>query len=140
MKTKLGISVGLLASITYFTALFSGFGIALILLVGYILLAEGDEWLKRMAIKAVIFTVVMNVLYWIVSIIPGIFGIINDFIALFDGNYFYPEWISDIVDILHSVLSFVENVVLIILGIKAIAKSTIYVPVVDGMVNKFTKD
>ena len=137
MKTKLGISIGLLASITYFAALFGGFGLALIALAGYILLAESDEWLRRMAVKAVIFTVVMNVLYWIVSLIPGVFGVINDIIALFNGDYFYPEWISDIVDILHSVLSFVENVVLILLGIKALSKSTVYIPVVDGMVNKF---
>lgn len=137
MKTKLGISIGLLAALTYFVALFSGFGMALILLAGYILLAESDEWLRRMAVKAVVFTVTMSVLYWIVNIIPGLFGVINDFIALFNGEYFSIEWISDIVDILLSVISFVENVVLILLGIKALSKSTVYVPVVDGMVNKF---
>ncbi|MBQ7897553.1 MAG: hypothetical protein IJ323_03935 [Clostridia bacterium] len=137
MKTKLGISIGLLAALTYFAALFSGFGLALIFLAGYILLVESDEWLKRMAVKAVVFTVTMTVLYWIVSIIPGLFGVINDFIALFNGEYFSIEWISDIVDILHSVISFVENIVLILLGIKALSKSTIYIPVIDGMVNKF---
>ena len=137
MKTKLGLPVGLLAALCYFVALFSGFGIALMLLAGYILLVEGDEWLKRMAVKAVVFTVTMSVLYWIVSIIPSLFTVINDFIALFDGKYFQIEWLSDIVDILHSVLSFVENIVLILLGIKALSKSTVYVPVVDGMVNKF---
>jgi len=79
----------------------------------------------------------MTVLYWIVNIIPGLFGVINDFISLFNGEYFSIEWISDIVDILHSVISFVENVVLILLGIKALSKSTIYIPVIDGMVNKF---
>lgn len=137
MKTKLGISTGLLAALTYFAALFGGFGLALIFLAGYILLVENDEWLKRMAVKAVVFTVTMTVLYWIVSIIPSIFAIINDFIALFNGEYFSIEWISEIVEILHSVLSFVENVLLILLGIKALSKSTIYVPVIDGMVNKF---
>jgi uncharacterized membrane protein len=137
MKTKLGISTGLLAALTYFAALFGGFSFVLVVLAGYILLFEGDEWLKRMAVKAVVFTVVMNVLYWIISIIPSFFGVINDVIALFDGKYFSIEWISEIVDILHSVISFVENIVLILLGIKAVSKSTLYIPVVDGMVNKF---
>jgi uncharacterized membrane protein len=137
MKTKLGISTGLLAALTYFAALFGGFSFVLVVLAGYILLFEGDEWLKRMAVKAVVFTVVMNVLYWILSIIPSLFGLINDVIALFDGKYFSIEWISEIVDILHSVISFVENIVLILLGIKAVSKSTLYIPVVDGMVNKF---
>lgn len=137
MKTRLGISTGLLAALVYFAALFGGFGVGLIVLAGYVLLFEGDEWLKRMAVKAVVFTVTMTVLYWIINIIPSIFAIINDFIALFNGEYFSIEWISEIIEILQSVLSFVENIVLIILGLKAISKSTVYIPVIDGMVNKF---
>ena len=137
MKTKLGLPVGLLAALVYFAALFSGFGLALVILAGYVLLVESDEWLKRMAVKAVVFTVTMTVLYWIVSLIPNILGVINDVIALFNGEYLHIEWLSDIVDLLHSILTFVENAVLILLGIKALSKTTVYVPVIDGMVNKF---
>ena len=137
MKTKLGLPVGLLAALVYFAALFSGFGLALVILAGYVLLVESDEWLKRMAVKAVVFTVAMTVLYWIVSLIPNILGVINDVIALFNGEYLHIEWLSDIVDLLHSILTFVENAVLILLGIKALSKTTVYVPVIDGMVNKF---
>lgn len=137
MKTKLGISTGVLAALTYFAALFAGFGSALIILAGYILLFEADEWLKRMAVKAVIFTVTMSVLSSVIGFIPNIFELINDVVALFNGEYVSVEWINDIVNLLQTVIYFVDKVVLILLGIKAISKTTVYIPVIDGMVNKF---
>ncbi len=137
MKTKLGISTGVLAALTYFAALFAGFSAALIILAGYILLFEADEWLKRMAVKAVIFTVTMSVLSSVIGFIPNIFELINDVVSLFNGEYVSVEWINDIVNLLQTVIYFVNKVVLILLGIKAISKSTVYIPVIDGMVNKF---
>lgn len=137
MKTKLGISTGVLAALTYFAALFAGFGAALIILAGYILLFEADEWLKRMAVKAVIFTVTMSVLSSVIGFIPNIFELINDVVSLFNGEYVSVEWINDIVNLLQTVIYFVNKVVLILLGIKAISKTTVYIPVIDGMVNKF---
>ena len=136
MKTKLGITTGILAALTYFVTLFQGFGIALMVLAGYILLAESDEWLKRMAIKAVVLTVTLSVLSWIIGLIPNAISVINSFIELFNGKHLYIEWLSDIINILQTIISFVENVLLILLGIKAVSKSTIYVPVVDDIVIK----
>ena len=43
MKTKLGVSVGILGAATYFLGLFSGYTV-LALVVGYILLCEQDSW------------------------------------------------------------------------------------------------
>ena len=137
MKTKLGISTGILAALTYFAALFAGFSTALIVLAGYILLFEADEWLKRMAVKAVIFTVTMSVLSSLIGFIPNIFELINDIVSLFNGEYVSVDWLNDIVNLLQTVIYFVNKVVLLLLGIKAISKTTIYVPVIDGMVNKF---
>lgn len=134
MKTKLGISVGALGALAYFASLFAGY-FPLLLVAGYILIAEGDEWLRRMAVKAVAFTVAMSLLSFAVSLVPYLFNVINDVLALFD-EYFYPEIISDIVSLLHTVISVAESVVLAILGIKAFSKSTIYIPVVDSLVNK----
>lgn len=134
MKTKLGISVGALGALAYFASLFSGY-YALLIVAGYILIAEGDEWLRRMAVKAVAFTVAMSLLNFAVSLVPYAFDIINDVLAFAD-EYFYPEFISDIVSLLHTLINIAESVVLAILGIKAFSKSTIYIPVVDSLVNK----
>lgn len=134
MKTKLGLSVGALGALAYLASLFAGY-LPLLLVAGYVLIAEGDEWLRRMAVKAVTFTVAMSLLSFAVSLVPYLFNVINDVLALFD-EYFYPEILSDIVSLLHTIISVVESVVLAILGIKAFSQSTLYIPVVDSVVNK----
>ena len=50
--TKLGISVGMLGAAIYFTGLFSGY-IVPVLLVGYVLMFEENGWLRRSAVKAI---------------------------------------------------------------------------------------
>lgn len=137
MKTKLGISTGVLAALVYFAALFGGFGIGLIVLAGYVLLFEADEWLKRMAVKAVVFTVTLTVLSYLVGIIPDVIDVINSLLDIFNVNGIYLEWLNDIISFILTVISFVRTVAFLLLGIKAISKSTVYIPVVDGMVNKF---
>lgn len=134
MKTKLGISIGAMGALAYFASLFGGY-IPLLLVAGYVLIAEGDDWLRRMAVKAVAFTVAMSLLSFAVSLIPYLFNIINDVLAIFD-EYFYPEIISDIVSLLHTIISIAESVILALLGIKAFSKTTVYIPVVDSLVNK----
>ena len=137
MKTKLGISTGVLAALVYFAALFGGFGIGLIVLAGYVLLFESDEWLKRMAVKAVVFTVTLTVLSYLVGIIPDVIDVINSVLDIFNVNSIYLEWLNDIINFILTVISFVRTIVFLLLGIKAVSKSTVYIPVVDGMVNKF---
>ncbi len=137
MKTKLGISTGVLAALVYFAALFGGFGIGLIVLAGYVLLFEADEWLKRMAVKAVVFTVTLTVLSYLVGIIPDVIDVINSLLDIFNVNGIYLEWLNDIISFILTVISFVRTVAFLLLGIKAISKSTVYIPVIDGMVNKF---
>ena len=137
MKTKLGISTGVLAALVYFAALFGGFGIGLIVLAGYVLLFEADEWLKRMAVKAVVFTVTLTVLSYVIGIIPDAIDVINSVIDIFNGKTIYLEWLNDIISFILTVISFIRTVVFLLLGIKAISKSTVYIPIVDGMVNKF---
>lgn len=51
-KAKLGISVGLLGAAIYLTAL-SGSLLGLLVLAGYVLLVEDNQWLRLSAVKAV---------------------------------------------------------------------------------------
>lgn len=51
-KTKLGISVGLLGAIIYFTSLFGSSYLIAILLCGYILLVEDNPWLRKTSVKS----------------------------------------------------------------------------------------
>ena len=51
-KTKLGISVGLFGALVFAAALFGGY-MSSIIILGYVLLFEANEWLKKSAVKAV---------------------------------------------------------------------------------------
>lgn len=72
-KSRLGIGLGLLCSGLYFVGLLNM--LALIILAGYVLLFETNEWLKKNAVTAL--KIVIGF-----SLIPYAFDLINDIIML----------------------------------------------------------
>ena len=91
-KTKLGISVGLMAAITFFSGLFirGELSILLILLAGYCLLAEENVWLKKCAVKAVALMVIFAVVTTVVGLIPEAFNFIDGIFMIFNGRFSVP--------------------------------------------------
>lgn len=139
MKTKLGISTGLMAALVCFVALFNGLGMAFLLLAGYVLLCESDEWLKYITVKVFLFIIAIGVASVVLGFIPSIINLINNIISIFDGSYFGIEWLTDIIHFLQNALSLCENVVLVLLGVKAVNKSTLKIPFVDDLANSIIK-
>ena len=134
-KTKCGITVGLFGAAIYLLGLFSGFMVA-VLLTGYVLLFEEDEWLKKCAIKAITVMAVFSSLITVANLIPNAMSVINSITAMFGGN-FYLAFISNLVDAVVSTISIVENVMLLGLGVKALNQGTIAVPIVDNLIDKY---
>lgn len=134
-QTKLGISVGLLGAAIYFMCLFSGYWVA-VLLAGYILLFETNEWLKKAAVKAVSLLVFFSLFVTVINLIPNAISFINNIAAVFGGN-FSVGVLSRIVTVIVSVLDIIEKILFILLGIKALNQGTIIVPVVDKLINKY---
>lgn len=134
-KTKLGVSVGLLGAIACFSALFGDY-IAVLVVAGYILLFEENEWLKKAAVKAVLVKVVIGILMTVIGLIPDLIGLISDFMSIFN-KYFTLNIVNSIVNVVVDVLDIFRTVVLLLLGIKALNQGTITVPVVDNLVNKY---
>lgn len=135
-KTKLGISVGLMGFITYFACLFGGY-VAAILVFGYILLVENNQWLRKTAVKALVLTIAFSLLPALINLIPNIIGFIGTIVNLFGGNL-YLTIISKIVTILVSAIEIIKTVLFILLGIKALSQGSIVIPVIDDMTNKNT--
>lgn len=54
MKTKLGISAGMMGAILYFTALFGGY-VPLFIAAGYVLIKEENTFVRKAAFKSTIF-------------------------------------------------------------------------------------
>lgn len=134
-KTKIGISVGMLGAAIYLTGLFSGYLVPVIL-TGYVLLFEENEWLKRSAVKAVSLMLLFSFITVLINLIPDAMGCISYVVSMFGGN-FYIGFISNLVSAVTSVIDIIEKILFIGLGVKALNQSTIAVPVVDKLINKY---
>ena len=133
-KSKLGISVGLLGAITCITALCGGFT-PTFLLVGFILLTENNEWLKKLSVKVVVLMVVFSALSSVIYLIPDAIGAINDLTMVF-GQSFSISFVSNLVYFCLDVVDILEKVVLLILALKALSMGDVVVGPIDNAVNK----
>lgn len=134
-KTRLGISVGLLGAATYLMGLLSGY-IVVIILAGYILLFETNEWLRKSAVKAVALLVFFSLMVTVINLIPNAISFINNLVGVF-GKSFSVSVLSRIVNVIVSALDIVEKVVFILLGVKAVNQGTISFPYIDKLINKY---
>lgn len=133
-KTKLGVSVAVLGAAMYFTGLFSGY-IITIILAGYILLMEENVWLKKAAVKSVALMIAFSVLSALLGLIPDVIGFVDSIVNIF-GASFRISVLSNIIYMLREGLDLVEKVLFLLLGLKALNQGTIKVPVIDKLVDK----
>ena len=133
-KTKLGISVGLLGAAIYAMGLFGGF-LVTVLLAGYVLLFEENPWLRIAAVKAVALTAVFGLLSVLISFLPSVFSIVGDLVGIFTDM---PDFhvVYNIFSVIGSVLRLTEDVLLVVLALKALNQGTIHIPVVDPLIRK----
>lgn len=134
-KTKLGISVGLMGAAVYFTSLFSGYLVP-VLLTGYVLLFEENEWLKKSAVKAVALMAFFSLLTVGINLIPNLMSFINSIVSMFGGN-FYIGFLDNLIDAIVTAISIIEKLLFIGLGLTALNQGNISVPVVDNLINKY---
>lgn len=134
-KTTLGISAGLLGATVYFMGLFSGYMVAVIM-TGYILLFEENEWLKKSAVKTVALMIFFSFLTTAVHLIPDVMSFVSNIVALF-GSSFYIASIDNVVNAIMIAISIVEKILFIGLGMKALNQRMISIPFVDSLINKY---
>lgn len=134
-KTKLGISVGLLGAAVYFLGLLSGYTVTA-LLVGYILLREENEWLRKTAVKAISIMLLFSAGWTIVGLLPNAVEVIDYIVGIFHGR-FHISFLSNLEAAIKMALSIIEDLLLLGLGIKALHQGTIAVPIVDRMIERY---
>ena len=133
-KTKLGISVGLLGAAVYLLTGFSGYTVAL-LIAGYVLLFEENEWLKKACVKAVTLAVCFTVLSNAIGLIPDILGWVSSLANLFNG-YFNYSVVSNIISLITRTLDIIRTC-LFLLGLQALNQGSVSIPVVDKLIDKY---
>ena len=143
----IGISSGLIAAMIYWAGLLGNFGIiAAVLIAGYVLIREKDEWLRAVALKGVLVLICFGLLLGFVGLLDYVKDFICDIInmirysmsALGNGyvtttsgggfNYF--------LDILRTVLIFIRDLFLILCGFAAIRGRNVRIPGIDGLVDR----
>lgn len=135
MKAKIGISVGLFGAALYFLGLIAGYW-CVVLLTGYILLVEDNEWLRKTSVKVIALMVIFDFAIIVVNFIPNVIGFIDSFVSIFNAS-FYVTFISKLAAAIVNALEVIQTVIFIILGLKALNQGTISVPVVDRLIEKY---
>ncbi len=120
MKTKLGISVGVMSALLYLGGLFGGY-ITLTLLVGYVLLKEEDRQLRLAAVKAVGVCLAYSLATCIIGLIPDLVNIPSSFLAIFD-VYFTVSFLERIASFLYNILALAKTVILLLLAVMAVVR------------------
>lgn len=133
-KTKLGISVALLGAALYFLGLFSGY-LATILVAGYVLLCESDEWLKKSAVKAVAVLVLFSLASAVIGLIPNVISFVDSVFSVF-GRDFHIYFVTNIINVITTALNIIEKLLLLILGFFAFKKETVKLPIIDDFIDK----
>lgn len=131
-KSKLGISVGLLGAIMCFAAFFNGY-LAAIIMLGYILLFETNEWLRKTSVKVVVVMIAFSVINTVIGFIPDAIGIIDSLFGII-GKSFSIGFVSALVRFVTDVLDVIKSVVFLMLGLKALNQGTISLGPVDRIV------
>ena len=115
--------------------LFSGYMVA-VLLVGYVLLFEANEWLRKSAVKTIAVMVVFSFLTTVINLIPNVISVINYIVSMFGGN-FHIAFLSNLVNAVVATINIIQKLLLLGLGVKALNQGTIAVPVVESLINKY---
>jgi len=132
-KTKLGISISLLGGGLYFIGLM---GLTpLIIAVGYVLVMEENQWLKRVAVKAVAVVLFFAILSNAVGLISDSSSFLTNLVALFRGSINLAT-VNRLVALLRTVISFASTLCLLLLGFKAMKMGDVSVGAVDKVIDK----
>ena len=129
MKTKLGISAGMMGAILYFTALFGGY-VPLFIAAGYVLIKEENTFVRKAAFKSTILLLFFSAVSTLLSSFNEILSIIGN---LFDTFIKVP---LNFDDIFNSSISLIKTVVFVIFGIMAFKQEDIRIPPIDDAIDK----
>ena len=118
-KTKLGISVGILGAIVYFSAALLGY-ISLFIVGGYILFTEKNQWLRKCVIKAVVLMLLYSLVTTVLGLLPELFSVGSGETSVLGGFYIYLALVYQVFSAIIVVLNIARVILVVVLGVKAL--------------------
>lgn len=135
-KTKLNLSVAMVAAAAWLLGLYGGYVITGIL-IGYVLLCEDSQVLKKACLRVLILMLTFSVAFTVINLLPNLLELLYSFLRIFKVNI-YLNFIHEIFNLLYSVVSLIKTVVFILMGIAAALNKNFKVPVLDSLIDKIT--
>lgn len=131
-KSKIGVSVGLLGAMMFFMGTINI--LAAIIIAGYVLIKEENQWLKKAAVKMLIVIAAFGVLLSCMNLVDNVLDVINVMINWFTyKNIRLPLGIDNIY---RYACYFIEDALLLLLGFKALSMGTVKLGFFDKIINK----
>lgn len=134
LKTKLGISIALVGAAMYFLGAFSF--IPAMLLAGYVLIAEENEWIKRQAAKMIGVVLLFGLLSIAVGWIDDVVGMLNIIVRWFNSDV-YLSVPASLTYLIQYIISIVKEVLLLVMGFKALGMKNLKFGLIDKLLDKF---
>lgn len=134
LKTKLGISIALVGAALYFLGAFSF--IPAVLLAGYVLIAEENEWVKRQAARMIGVVLLFGVLSIAVGWIDDVVSILNVIVRWFDDDV-YLKVPANLTSLCQYIISLAKEILLLVMGFMALGMKGIKAPFVEKLLDKY---
>lgn len=139
-KTKFGIPAPVLAAIVWLLGYYGGYTVAL-LAIGYVLLVEESEFLKRMAVKVLVFLLAFSLLNTAIDLIPSLLSLVQSLIYVFDSSAyseaFFGSWIHRSAQFGTSILSILKMVVFLLMGMYSLFGKELKIPGLENILDKY---
>ncbi|MHC1695905.1 MAG: hypothetical protein AB9835_11705 [Eubacteriales bacterium] len=145
-KSKLGISIALFSALLYLMGASGVFVMALA--VGYVLLFEESDILKRIAVKALILTLFLMLLTSAINLLSMMLSpVLNATYNYYLQNSIYNSAsayspialnyiIQYIPNIINGIAQFIEIIIFIVFGLRAYKQRDIKIKWIDNILNK----
>ena len=135
-KTKLNLPVAIVAAAAWLLGLYGGYVITGIL-IGYVLLKEDSQWLKKNCLRVLILMLTFSVGLTVINLLPSLLELLYSFLRIFKVSI-YLNFIQEIFNLVSTVVSLVKTVLFILLGIAAALNKDFKIPVLDPFIEKIT--
>lgn len=134
LKSKLGISIALVGAAMYFLGAISF--IPAVLLAGYVLIAEQNEWLRRQAAKMIGVVIVFGLLSIAVGWLDDAASVLNIIVGWFDDDV-YIRIPANLTSLCQYAISLAREIFLLVMGFMALGMKGVKLGVVDKQLDKF---
>lgn len=135
-RTKLGITTALLSTAIFLSGMMST--VALVLMVGYVLIAEEDLWLKKNAVRALFIVILFAGLSFAIDLIPSVIGVIVSALGSI-GVVINLSIITSLFHDIDRIIGIIKVIILLICAYQSFMCKDPAFKFVDGIVNKHLK-